>query len=209
MEFIDGDRWSQADFGRSERVSALLDGLSQLHRLRAPALQPLDPVAMARRYAQRLLAHDKANSKRLQRRLDAAANAWQQCCAARRRPAIVHCDLHAGNIVRRVAPEAVPAIALLDWEYAHCGDPLLDFAALCAQHPPLQQPVTAFLAADGSALAQTRLSGDLPAAVAVFRLLSWLWWQERRLLQDLTAEEAQQADVFAYRLDEDLETYAC
>ena len=92
-----------------------------------------------------------------------------------RPPALLHLDVHAGNLL--VADD----LWLLDWEYAHLGDPLWDLASLAA---PLQWPVPEDEAL-GLALLQAagRLADisweQLRAARELCRLLHELWRLEQ------------------------------
>jgi aminoglycoside phosphotransferase (APT) family kinase protein len=90
--------------------------------------------------------------------------------AARRAPAIVHADIHAANVLWR-GGDASPL--LLDWDYAHVGDPLEDLASIFARHPASARHRAVWVSAAG--LDGQIGRGELEAMTQVYRRLAWYW----------------------------------
>ena len=59
----------------------------------------------------------------------AAPKRWRAPASTQRAPAIVHSDLHHGNVL------TADRVYFIDWEYAQVGDPLLDLACIMAYYP--------------------------------------------------------------------------
>ncbi len=154
--------------GEVERVGQLLARLHALEPIGATA----DIPATLDRYAERVISRDAEPADSVEARVDAAQAAWRLLQRTRRRVAIVHHDVHAGNLLA-----APGSLILLDWECAAVTDPLLDIAALLASQPAVRSQLPALLDASGLAGA-TR--AELEAAELVFRVHSWLWFLERR-----------------------------
>ena len=199
MEFIDGEAWSCEDFSVALRLRDLCARLIQLQHIEPPTLELFDPIRNAEVYAQQLLAQDAADSHLIDVRLAAARRLWSICCSDKRTAVILHCDLHAGNVLDRQGVLGADAIVQLDWEYAQIGDPLIDFAAICANYAKALPPVMDWLShhAPGGA----RLAARLPLATAVFRLLSWLWYRVRALQQQPRGDELAQMSQLGEDLD--------
>lgn len=88
-----------------------------------------------------------------------------------RRPvAILHLDIHAGNVLD------ADDLTILDWDYAAVGDPLWDLASIATSHPQVMAHAAEVLVAAGrstdTTVAQWRLAQSL------FALLSQLWTKE-------------------------------
>ena len=66
---------------------------------------------------------------RIQFLLASGAEALARSGSAQRPPAIVHSDLHHGNVL------TADRVYFIDWEYAQVGDPLLDLACVMAYYP--------------------------------------------------------------------------
>ncbi len=108
-------------------------GLAQLLGvLRGIPVPPGVPsVALPERLLQlhaRLRDCDPAAAAALAPTLDDGLRGWREAGAGSGVPCLVHSDPNPANILRRPDGRCV----LLDWEYAHAGDPLEDLAALAA-----------------------------------------------------------------------------
>ena len=209
MQFIDGRQPTPHELGCEPWLAQLLAAVQRLHGAPVPDLPPLNPLADAAMFAQQVLAAQPTEAPLIRRRLQWAEALWREIAADGRARAVIHCDLHAGNII--VRGDAAGQLIFLDWEYANVGDPLLDFAALCAQYPLVQPQVMQFLV--GQAPRPAISAQRLFAATAVFRLLSWLWWRARSCQQanvpGSTPEQLQQMVALEEQLDQSLERAQC
>lgn len=84
--------------------------------------------------------------------------------------ALLHLDLHAGNLLD------ADALVLLDWDYAALGDPIWELASLAASHPQVMLHALEMLAAAGRA--QDLSVRQWQLAQPLFALLSQLWSKE-------------------------------
>ena len=204
MDYVEGQDWRNSDFAVASRVTLLCERLRQLHDLTAPASASLDPVVNAERYALDVLNAGACDAVQIRERLGRARDVWQWCRAAERPSSPIHCDVHAGNLRDRRGLDGVDSLVLLDWEYAQVGDPLLDFAALCAYHPAAHRHVARWLRSGtlpGSAL----MVAQLPPLAAVFSLLGWLWYRAAAVQQPLSAADLRQAAALEAYIDAGLE----
>lgn len=165
--FIRGRVWTSADLDSSHQRRRLGDRLAMLHSQPVPSWPRFDPLSVVERYAQRLIAAQPAARAKLETEVARCRALMQQTGSAHRRPAIVHSDLHAGNLVDD------GRLWLLDWEYAQVGDPLCDLAGLIAHHPPLGACAAELLAV--TALAETATPAELDALAGVYRQINSLW----------------------------------
>lgn len=162
--WIEGRVWSARDLDDAAARRRLAGTLRRLHSLAPPppAAVTLDPVALLQRWVAKLGAAAPR---------DAAGQvqaALARIDSARRPVAIIHSDVHPGNIV-----EAGQQLWLIDWEYAHVGDPLCDLAALLASLPTLDRHVLELLEAVG--LAGRVAPGELEAWIEIYRRINVLW----------------------------------
>jgi thiamine kinase-like enzyme len=84
---------------------------------------------------------------------------------------LLHLDAHAGNVL------ATDELCLLDWEYAHLGDPLWDLASLTAPLPLDRALGVVLLRAAGREADSTW--EQLRNASELCRLLHELWQLEQ------------------------------
>jgi aminoglycoside phosphotransferase (APT) family kinase protein len=162
--WIDGRAWSVSDLDAAPARARLGSLLRRLHELPppAPAVATLDPLAVARAWCQRLGEAASCDS------LNEISGALARIDSTRRRVSIFHSDLHAGNVI-----DAGDRLWLIDWEYAHVGDPLCDVAALLASAPQLRSHAAELLQA--LRLADCVAPGELEAWVVIYRRINSLW----------------------------------
>ena len=167
--FIPGRVWTAADLDRPDQLQRLGARLEALHALPVPApvRERFDPVALVSRYAARLSAVSPAARAPLDADVARCRELLDAAGSASRAAAIVHSDLHAGNLVDD------GQLWLLDWEYAQVGDPLCDLAALIAHHPQLGARGAALL--EMARLADVATPAELEALAGVYRLINSLW----------------------------------
>jgi thiamine kinase-like enzyme len=168
-EYLEGRRWSEADYIVPRQLRRLGERLAQLHTLEVPAgILPFDPVACARDYLKAMSAEARAAAEPRAAEIGAAA---QQVADGTSTMSIVHGDLAHGNVLDGAQ------LWLLDWEYAQRADPLYDVACALAYYPQAQ-PQAAFLLGAAGAVG-ARLTERLAAAIRVYDALSDLWHRVR------------------------------
>ena len=165
--FVPGRVWTAGDFDQPPQLRRLCARLAELHALAAPAIPRFDPLALVQGYAARLSAANPALRAPLDAEISRCEALLHAAGSAGRAPAIVHSDLHAGNIVDD------GQVWLLDWEYAQVGDPLCDLAGLIAHHPPLGARRAELLELAG--LSGVATPAELEALAGVYRLINSLW----------------------------------
>lgn len=133
---------------------------------RAPFHASADPAEAALAFLRGLFAHLERPDPAL---------AWGLRWLAEHRPApgpvtLVHGDLRTGNLM--VGPEGL--VALLDWEFAHWGDPAEDLAWLCVRDwrfGAVDRPVGGF-GQRAALLSAYRAAGGAPIEAERLR-----WWE--------------------------------
>jgi aminoglycoside phosphotransferase (APT) family kinase protein len=158
--------------------------LRSLHSLTPPTVARFDPLNAARRYADLIVRSEPDEAGRIQFLLANGAEALARAASEKRAPAIVHCDLHHGNVL------TADRVYFIDWEYAQVGDPLIDLACIMAYYPRALPHGALLLEAAGLAEA-----GVTPAMLAeltdVFTLLTYLWYRARRVARNVPATDLQ------------------
>jgi thiamine kinase len=162
--WIEGRVWSTRDLDDADARRRLAGTLRRLHALAPPppAVVTLEPLALLQRWLAALGAAAPS---------DAVAQvraALSRIDSSRRPVAIIHSDVHPGNIV-----DTGKQLWLIDWEYAHVGDPLCDLAALLANQPALDRHAPELL--DALGLAGRVAPGELEAWVEIYRRINSLW----------------------------------
>jgi thiamine kinase-like enzyme len=176
--YLPGRVWTSADLETSANVARLLGVLRSLHRCPIPSEWHTDASLvfdMQRDVAARwqrvspLLASDR----RLQLcdRVQELGKLLTKVSVSRRAPALLHLDVHAGNIIEN------DGLTLIDWEYAALGDPLWDLAQLCVAQPQLSGNPQQWLQWLG--LERGTDVDEWRAACEAYRLLNDLWYCER------------------------------
>lgn len=129
MEYVAGEApppgWS-GDAGWRTGFAALL---AALRRLPVPPQVP--PVSLPSRLLElhaRLRALDPGAAAALAGAVEDGLRGWHAAGAGAGEACLVHSDPNPANVLRR--PDG--RLMLLDWEYAHAGDPLEDPAAIAA-----------------------------------------------------------------------------
>jgi thiamine kinase len=184
-EFVEGRLWTPHYFSRMRDLRSLGARLRNLHALPAPAsVARFDPLVGARRYADHIVRHEPVESVRIHALLERGAEALERSMTAQRAPAIVHCDLHHGNVL------TADRVYFIDWEYAQVGDPLLDLACIMAYYPRSVSHAGLLISAAGldeRGVTEKMLS-DL---THVFNLLTYLWYRARRVARTVPATDLQ------------------
>jgi aminoglycoside phosphotransferase (APT) family kinase protein len=183
-EYVDGRLWTPHYFTRMRDLRSLGQRLRTLHALVPPAVPPFDPLQVARRYADLIVARDPDEAGRIQFLLASGADALSRSGVERRKPAIVHSDLHHGNVL------TADRVYFIDWEYAQVGDPLLDLACIMTYYPRAVPHGALLLEAAGLADAEVTpaMLGEL---TNVFTLLTYLWYRARRVARNVPATDLQ------------------
>ena len=129
--FVAGARMSAATLDSRDGLRRLGLTLASLRPLSVEALRGASASMSLIDRARRLVARARVGATRersaaLGRGLDAAERGWELAGGGRRVACLVHSDPNPDNVV--AVPGEGPCM-LLDWEYAHAGDPLQDPAA--------------------------------------------------------------------------------
>lgn len=162
--WIEGRAWSARDLDDADARRRLAGTLRRLHALTPPppAAVTLAPVALLQRWVAKLGAAAPRDA------VGQVRAALSRIDSSRRPVAIIHSDVHPGNIV-----DTGKQLWLIDWEYAQVGDPLSDLAALLANLPTLDRHALELLEALG--LAGRVVPGELEAWVEIYRRINSLW----------------------------------
>jgi aminoglycoside phosphotransferase (APT) family kinase protein len=169
-EFVAGEAPSPVELAGLPGLSRLGATLRRLRTLQPPDdLRGADLLARTRRLVGLAAARAPRSAAALLAALATAEAGW--IAAGQGRPScLVHSDPGPGNVV--LAASAGPAV-LLDWEYAHVGDPLQDPAAWLQACPALRGRELELLRACG-------LEGEADAVMlagvaAVYAALGFAW----------------------------------
>jgi len=134
-EFVAGETAGARELASPSGMASLGASLRGLRALQPPDdWRDADLLARARRLVGLATRRAPGGAPALHAALATAEAGW--IAAGRgRRPCLVHSDPNPGNVV--MVPGGGPAV-LLDWEYAHVGDPLQDPAAWLQACPALR-----------------------------------------------------------------------
>jgi thiamine kinase-like enzyme len=178
MDYIDGARWSTADFADGRRLTQLGELLARLQRLPPPGVLPGDgslgrfnPVQVAREYARRALQFPPQRQDCVNLLQERVLQADWQLTLSSTSTAIVHGDPTAGNVLGH------ERLWLIDWEYAQVADPVFDVAAVLVYQPEARAHMQRLLRASGQELALR--DGRLKYAAQIHDALHWLWRMAR------------------------------
>jgi aminoglycoside phosphotransferase (APT) family kinase protein len=192
-DYVDGRLWTPHYFTRMRDLRSLGQRLRTLHALPPPPVTSFDPLSSARRYADLIVRSDPDEGGRIQFLLASGAEALTRTGLEKRAPAIIHSDLHHGNVL------TADRVYFIDWEYAQVGDPLLDLACIMTYYPRAMPHGELLLEAAGLAD-----MGTTPAMLAeltnVFTLLTYLWYRARRVGRNVPASDLQIASAALRRL---------
>lgn len=165
-EYLASTAWEPHDARRPANLARLAALLRGLHTV------PVDlPVLAAERIAQRYLdaaelPTDEPHARRWADELLALARHYD----ARHSPtAFCHNDLVAANVLDD------GALALVDFEYAVRGTPLLDLASFTAMNGLTRDEQRALLAAYNSAEPSAAELVELRSLTRMVRLFAWFW----------------------------------
>jgi aminoglycoside phosphotransferase (APT) family kinase protein len=183
-DYLDGRMWTPHYFTRMRDLRSLGQRLRTLHALPPPPMAHFDPLNTARRYADIIIRSESNEAGRIEFLLAKGAEALARTAGEKRAPAVVHCDLHHGNVL------TADRVYFIDWEYAQVGDPLLDLACIMAYYPRAQPHGALLLEAAGLTDA-----GVTPVMLNeltnVFTLLTYLWYRARRVARSVPATDLQ------------------
>jgi thiamine kinase len=174
-ELAPGARWTAVQMGDADCVRQLGATLTRLHALPCPRLPTQTVIDAVRTQARPLL---EAPSPGLEARLQRAEHDFLVAGGVRRQPCIVHGDAHHANVVGGPEPW------LVDWEYAHVGDPLEDLASIVASDPNVRLCVSGEQLLEAFGLRDTADVAMLDALTRVFECLNGLWQQRATGLAD-------------------------
>jgi aminoglycoside phosphotransferase (APT) family kinase protein len=198
-EYLEGRLWTPHYFTRMRDLRSLGARLKTLHSVEPPSIARFDPLASARRYADAIIRTDPADAARIGNLLERGEEALLRSGSREREARIAHSDLHHGNVL------TADRIYLIDWEFAHVGDPLWDLACILAYYPRAATHGGLLLEASGLA-EQAVTETELAELTRVFSLLTYLWYRTRRTLRpvpsaDLQLEAAALRGLFALAPD--------
>ena len=181
-DYLDGRLWTPHYFTRMRDLRSLGLRLRLLHGLTPPPMPRFDPMGAARRYAEIVTRSDPQEDARLQSLLERGAAALARSGSAQRADAVIHSDLHHGNVL------TADRVYFIDWEYAQVGDPLLDLACIMAYYPRAAAHSALLLNASGMEErgVTTAMLADL---TSVFTLLNFLWYRARRVARSVPATD--------------------
>lgn len=125
-EYIEGVHWSAPELAHSsEKSAALMALIERIHHC-AVAGPMFDYATHVRQYWQQLCAGQAPlpmQTYQLYRELEPLLDTFQTGMG---QTVLCHHDLSPANIVE----DAAGRLLVLDWEFAGCGEPLMDFATL-------------------------------------------------------------------------------
>jgi aminoglycoside phosphotransferase (APT) family kinase protein len=169
-EFVAGETAGARTLASPSGMARLGATLQALRTLAAPVhLRGTDLLARTRRLVALAAAREPGAVPALHAALAAAEAGWL-VAGQGRQPCLVHSDPNPGNVV--LAAGAGPAV-LLDWEYAHVGDPLQDPAAWLQACPALRGREAELLRACG--LENEADAAMLAGQSAVYAALGLAW----------------------------------
>ena len=128
-DYVDGRLWTPHYFTRMRDLRSLGQRLRTLHALTPPPVARFDPLARRAAMPTSSCAATPTKPGASQFLLASGAEALARTGSEKRAPAIVHSDLHHGNVL------TADRVYFIDWEYAQVGDPLLDLACVMAYYP--------------------------------------------------------------------------
>jgi len=192
-DYVDGRLWTPHYFTRMRDLRSLGQRLRALHSLTPPPVTHFDPLSVARRYAELIVSSEPDEGGRIQFLLASGAEALGRSGCEKRAPAIVHSDLHHGNVL------TADRVYFIDWEYAQVADPLLDLACIMTYYPRAMPHGGLLLEAAGLADVGTTpaMLGEL---TNVFTLLTYLWYRARRIARHVPATDLQVESAALRRL---------
>lgn len=192
-EYLDGRIWTPHYFSRMRDLRALGQRLRTLHALAPPSITRYDPMMTARRYADAVVRHEGDADGRIGSLLASGTAALARGGWGSRAAAIVHGDLHHGNVL------TADRIYFIDWEYAQVADPMHDLACIVAYYPRAAAHGSLLLEAAGldAAGATPAMLGDL---THVFVLVNYLWYRARRVGRSVPATDLQLESAALRRL---------
>jgi aminoglycoside phosphotransferase (APT) family kinase protein len=182
-EYVDGRLWTPHYFSRMRDLRSLGQRLRVLHAVAPPAVPQYDPLATARQYADTIVRSDAGEAGRIQMLLANGADSLVRSGWGKRPAAIVHGDLHHGNVL------TADRVYFIDWEYAQVADPLHDLACILAYYPRAASHGGLLLEASGlDAVATPHMLNEL---TSVFTLVNYLWFRARRVGRTVPATDLQ------------------
>ncbi len=169
-EYVFGGAADASQLSDRDGLARLGATLQRLRTLEPPStLRGASLIERARRLVRRARAQAPGEPASLTAALAAAETGWR-LAGQGRAPCLVHSDPNPANVV--LPPGAGPAV-LLDWEYAHVGDPLQDPAAWLQACPALQGREVEVLRDCG--LESEADAAMLTGMVAVYAALDAAW----------------------------------
>jgi thiamine kinase len=192
-DYLDGRLWTPHYFTRMRDLRSLAQRLRALHAVPPPAMPRFDPMVAARRYAEAIVRADGQERGRIESLLEAGAAAFARSGSASRAAAIVHMDLHHGNVL------TADRVYFIDWEYSQVADPLLDLACVISYYPRAAGHSALLLSASG--LEERGATVEmLTELTSVFTLLTYLWYRARRIARSVPATDLQLESMALRRL---------
>jgi aminoglycoside phosphotransferase (APT) family kinase protein len=192
-DYLEGRLWTPHYFTRMRDLRSLAQRLRALHSVPPPALPRFDPIVAARRYADAIMLADGQERGRIESLLAAGTAAFERSASASRAAAIVHLDLHHGNVI------TADRVYFIDWEYSQVADPLLDLACVVSYYPRAVGHSALLLNASG--LEERGATVEmLTELTSVFTLMTYLWYRARRIARAVPATDLQLESMALRRL---------
>jgi thiamine kinase len=195
-EWANGRVWTRRDAGEPAQLARLASLLRRVHCLAVSATpREMTPESWCQYYEPQLA---------MKAACAWAAQAQRQIERHTHMPALralCHSDLHHLNVIDD------GALMLLDWEYAHCGDPFWDLAAWIDNHD-LDAHCARCLLQEYLGRPATATEGErLQCLMWLFDYVCWLWCElaiERRHGDAaVRLDMVRRRDVLAARLTQD------
>jgi len=120
---------------REKRALQLWQRLDALQAIDPTGLPTVDPLGRSAELLQHVVAVDPCMSELWHKQLTLLGSERPRFVTESARRCFVHGDLNRANILI----DAADQLQLIDWEYAHAGDPLEDIAGLLVSEPELRR----------------------------------------------------------------------
>jgi thiamine kinase len=118
--WVEGICWSAAQARQLDTIAPVAGLIRKIHSVRAPVLaRAMTPARWIDLYRNALIQH--ALAPVLEAQVPPRQKAYERC--GPKAATLCHSDLHRHNLI-----QSGKEIVVLDWEYAHVGDPFWDLA---------------------------------------------------------------------------------
>jgi len=125
--WVEGTCWSADEARQADTIAPVAALIRKIHSVRAPVLaRAMTPARWIDLYRKALAQHESAGAAAqsltaLDEQVPRRQKAYERC--GPKAATLCHSDLHRHNLI-----QSGDAFVVLDWEYAHVGDPFWDLA---------------------------------------------------------------------------------